>query len=73
MKLGIRFGSFINNYIKSYGSTFFIIRRYIVKFICSIIAQIDEKEYKKCRGTVSYKLKKTDRGKTNGTKAKKKR
>lgn len=55
MKFNISYklGNSINNYIKSYGT--FWIRRRLVNFICCVLAQIDEKEYCKCRNTPIYR------------------
>lgn len=70
MKLGLKVGVWLNNYIQSYGYSWvyrhktlwirhpmLIVwpRRNFVRFICEILSCIDEKEYKACRSTVVYK------------------
>jgi len=50
-------GKKINNFIKSYGSTFFFIRRPLVQFICCLISQIDEEQYQMCRSTTKWEKK----------------
>lgn len=54
-KIGIYLGKSINKFIKSYGSSNFAIRKPLVHLLCAIIAQIDEQEYKKCKGTTIYR------------------
>ena len=54
-KIGICIGKKINKFIKSYGTT--LIRRPIVQLLCAMISQIDENNYKSCRGTMIWKRK----------------
>jgi hypothetical protein len=63
MKTAIKIGKKLNKFLKSYGSTFYFIRKPIVKFLGCIIAQIDEEEYQRSRNTLVWRNFKNENGK----------